>query len=202
VKQLLHVGCGGLRIDQTPFRNEAANWRETRMDVDANANPDIVASMQDMTRLPAATYDALYSAHNIEHVYYHEVNAVLAGFKHVIKPDGFALIVCPDLQSICALVAQGNLTGTAYMSPAGPISAIDVIYGHRPPIARGQTFMAHKTGFTPAVLTEALKAAGFPVSAVMALPPPHFEIWALAFPRSQSEADVRALAAKYFPGLC
>jgi hypothetical protein len=40
----------------------------------------------------------------------------------VIKPDGFAIITCPDLKAICQLVAQDRLTDPAHESPMGPIS--------------------------------------------------------------------------------
>jgi hypothetical protein len=123
------------------------------MDIDLAARPDILGHMTDLSAIPDQVYDAVYSSHSIEHLYPHEVPAALSEFRRVLKPSGFSLITCPDLQSVCALVAQGKLEDTAYVSPAGPIAAIDMIFGYREAMARGNFFMAHKTGFTAQTLT-------------------------------------------------
>jgi ubiquinone/menaquinone biosynthesis C-methylase UbiE len=59
--------------------------------------------MTDMSAVETSSMDALYSSHNIEHVYAHEVPKALAEFKRVLRPDGFVIITCPDIQAICAL---------------------------------------------------------------------------------------------------
>jgi len=64
----------------------------------------------------------LFSSHNIEHLYPHEVSRALPEFARVVKPDGFAVITCPNLKAICQLVAQDRLTDPAHESPMGPIS--------------------------------------------------------------------------------
>jgi len=108
MKTFLHVGCGGSRQAQTPFGRYADAWRETTMDVDPNAQPDILGSMTNMSKVADASYDTLYSSHSIEHLYPHEVPTALAQFRRVLKPGGFVLITCPDLQSICAKLPKGN----------------------------------------------------------------------------------------------
>jgi hypothetical protein len=55
-----------------------------------------------------------------------------------LDDHGFVVITCPDLQSVCALVAQDKLTEAAYTAPAGPIAPLDILYGHRPPMARAR----------------------------------------------------------------
>lgn len=84
-----------------------------------------------MADVASESVEALFSSHNIEHLYPHEVPVALAEFKRVLKADGFVVITCPDLQSICALVAEDKLTEAAYVSPAGPIAPIDMLYGLR-----------------------------------------------------------------------
>jgi predicted SAM-dependent methyltransferase len=69
----------------------------------------------------------LFSPHNIEHLYPHEVSRALSEFARVIKPDGFAVIICPDLKAICHLVAQDRLTDPAYELSMGPISSPELI---------------------------------------------------------------------------
>ena len=150
MKTFLHVGSGPLRLDQAtqlalrPKGFGAQNWREIRLDINPLVNPDVLGSMTDMTAVESASVDAVYSSHNIEHLYPHEVSVALAEFKRVLKPDGFVVITCPDLQSVCALVAADKLTEAAYVSPAGPIAPMDIIYGHRTALRAGNLFMAHR----------------------------------------------------------
>src|SRR5262249_47536413 len=155
-------GCGPLRKDRTTPAFDNAAWAEVRLDIDPDARPDIVASMTDMTPVASGSMDALYSSHNIEHLYPAEVTTALKEFARVLKPDGFAVITCPDLQAVAEVVARGDLLSPLYDSPSGPISPLDVLYGWRPALARGNYFMAHRTGFTQAVLTMLLREAGFP----------------------------------------
>jgi predicted SAM-dependent methyltransferase len=89
-----------------------------------------------MSAVASGSVDAIFSSHNIEHVYPHEVPQALGEFLRVLSDDGFAVITCPDLQSVCALVAEDKLLEPAYTAPAGPITPLDILYGHRPPMAR------------------------------------------------------------------
>ena len=97
---------------------------------------------------------AIFSSHNIEHIYPHEVNVALKEFLRVLTPDGFVVLTCPDLQSVCEAVANNKLLEPLYVSPAGPISPIDILYGHRGFIAQGNHFMAHRCGFTSSSLNQ------------------------------------------------
>jgi hypothetical protein len=55
-----------------------------------------------------------------------------------------------------------ELDATLYESPAGQISVLDVLYGFGVEIERsGQDFFAHKTGFSPELLSKYLRQAGF-----------------------------------------
>ena len=199
MKKFLHVGCGGLRQQDTPFAGERETWQEIRMDVDAKTAPDILGSMTDMSAVPNGEFDAVFSSHSIEHLYPHEVPTALAEFRRVLKSTGFALITCPDLQSVCTLVAAGKLTDTAYISPAGPITALDILYGWRKALAQGELHMAHRCGFTQILLTEELKRAGFVAVASKCCESPHFDLWALGYVTLQAEVEVRGMATKLFP---
>ncbi|MBI2769656.1 MAG: methyltransferase domain-containing protein [Burkholderiales bacterium] len=195
----LHVGCGPKHKNETTPGFNTGNWTETRLDIDAAVMPDVVGTMTDMSAVPTGSVQAVFSSHNIEHLYPHEVGMALTEFMRVLDDDGFAVITCPDLLSVCALVAQDRLTEPAYNSPAGPIAPIDILYGHRPPMARGNLYMAHRCGFTQKVLDATLRAAGFKVVASMARAQV-FDLWALACKRELPEAELRALALQHFPG--
>ena len=85
----------------------------------------------------------------------------LAEFKRVLKPDGIAIITLPDIQAVAEEVAQGHLENALYVSPAGPIAAIDILYGLGTDLAEENHYIAHKTAFTEKTLKEKLLEAGF-----------------------------------------
>ncbi len=197
MKKVLHVGCGMKRIDQTVQGFNNGQWQEVRLDIDVSVQPDIVGTMTDMSGVTDASMDAIFSSHNIEHLYPHEVPIALKEFQRVLQADGFCVITCPDLKSVCERVAQDDLLGVAYDSPAGPITPLDILYGFRPSMAKGNVFMAHRCGFTQTTLRQALKDAGF-ASVATSARPTHFDLWALASKKAWSEADLKALAQSYF----
>ena len=193
----LHVGCGPKRAAQTPFAG--LGWREIRLDIDPQAEPDVVGTMVDMGAVDNGSVDAVFSSHNIEHLYPHEVPLALAEFRRVLKPGGLALITCPDLRSVAALVAKDQLTEAAYVSPAGPIAPIDILYGHRAAMEAGNLFMAHRCGFTEKVLVGTLQAAGFGQVASCTRAKA-FDLWALATVEAWSEDSLRKAASRLLPG--
>jgi ubiquinone/menaquinone biosynthesis C-methylase UbiE len=195
----LHVGCGQKRQAQTTRGFSNASWNETRLDIDPSVSPDIIGSITGMAAVADGSMDALYSSHNIEHLYAHEVPLALHEFFRVLTPEGFAVITCPDLQSIAELVAQDKLTDTAYDSPAGPVTPLDVLYGYGPSLAAGHLYMAHRTGFTLRTLMAALRHAGFQSAIGHRQPATAYALWVIATKNKQPEPVLRALAAEHFP---
>jgi hypothetical protein len=161
MKKFLHVGCGPLRKEHTTKGFNNGSWQEIRFDIDPSRSPDILGSILDMSAVPDASVSAIFSSHNIEHVYAHEVKQALKEFLRVLSDDGFVILTCPDLKSVCEAVAKDNLVEPLYQSPAGPITPLDVLYGHRPSIAAGNHYMAHKCGFTWTTLSKEFLTAGF-----------------------------------------
>jgi hypothetical protein len=106
-----------------------------------------------------------------------------------------------DLQSVCALVAEDKLTEAAYTSPAGPIAPLDILYGHRPAMAQGNLYMAHRCGFTQKVLIATLQAGGFKQVASMKRGYPYFDLWALASKAQLEDGVLRSLATEHFTPL-
>ena len=144
-----------------------APWRQVRVDVDPAAQPDIVADVTDLAPVGAGTVDAVWTAHCIEHLYEHDVGGALGEIRRVLKDDGFACILVPDLQRIATLIAEDRMHETLYTAPAGPITPHDIVFGFGPAIARGQLAMAHRCGFTPSTMMRHLSAAGFGGYAVL-----------------------------------
>lgn len=198
MKKFLHVGCGPKKKDQTVPALNSDDWHEIRLDIDPRVKPDVVGTMIDMSLVDSGSVQAIFSSHNIEHLYPHEVALALDEFSRVLSDDGFAIITCPDLQSVCQLVADDKLTEPAYSSSAGPIAPIDILYGHRPAMAQGNLFMAHRCGFTKKVLMATIQHAGFQSVAALARPS-HFDLWAIAFKKKLEESALLALAKNYLP---
>lgn len=201
MKSFLHVGCGNKRKDRTTKALSSVDWSELRFDIDESVKPDLVGTMTDMSSVSSESVDAVFSSHNIEHLYPHEVPLALAEFVRILKSDGIAVITCPDLKSVCALIAEDKLTEAAYTSPAGPISPIDILYGLRSSMAQGNLYMAHRCGFTQKVLTATLQASGFKSVATMARTHPFFDIWAVASKEALTEEQMKALAAQHMTPL-
>jgi ubiquinone/menaquinone biosynthesis C-methylase UbiE len=196
MKTFLHVGCGPKRKDRTTAG--FADWNELRFDIDDSVQPDLVGTMTDMSSVSSESVDAVFSSHNIEHLYPHEVPVALSEFLRVLKPNGFAVITCPDLQSVCALIAEDKLTEPAYTSPAGPIAPLDILYGHRPAMSAGNLYMAHRCGFTEKVLRGTLQASGFTKIATTKRGQPYFDLWALATKADLNEEELLILAKTHF----
>lgn len=196
----LHVGCGNKRKDRTTPGFAGDQWQELRFDIDPAVRPDLVGSMLDMSAVATGSMDALFSSHNIEHLYAHEVPQALAEFRRVLNPaSGFVVITCPDLQSVAALIAEDKLGDPAYESPAGPITPLDIVYGHIASLANGHLYMAHRTGFTQKLLTQFLLQSGFAKVISKRRPGPMFDLWALATVAACGDDELRALAAEHFP---
>lgn len=194
MKTFLHVGCGPKYKDQTTPGFNSDDWNEIRFDIDETVSPDITGTMVNMSGVPDASVDAVFSSHNIEHLYPHEVQLALKEFLRVLQPDGFAVIACPDLQSVCALVAEDKLTEPTYMSQAGPITPLDILYGHRQSLAQGNLFMAHHCGFTDKVLVGTLRASGFFSVASRQRAHPYYDLYAVASKGPIADAALQRLA--------
>ena len=137
--------------------------------------------------------DAVYSSHNIEHLYPHEVPSALREMYRVLKSNGLAFITLPDLQEVARHVAEGKLEDPIYMSTMGPIAPLDILYGHRPSLAHGNAFMAHHTGFTGETLARALITAGFAAAMVQRN---SFSLTAIAFRSTPGKEELAKAQAQ------
>jgi hypothetical protein len=116
----------------------------------------------------------------------------LREFRRILKPDGFALVTCPDLSAIARQLLQHGAESIAYNSPAGPIRPIDMLYGHAQSISNGRVMMAHRTGFTAQRLARVALASGF--TEVRAIEGSCFDLWASL---TGPYAPVAAIAAMF-----
>ena len=198
MKSFLHVGCGPKRLHHLPPGFNDGSWREVRLDIDDRHKPDVLGTITDMSSVADNSMDALHSSHNIEHVFPHEVITVLREFRRVLKPSGFAIITCPDVQCLGEALAAGKLMEPLYGSRLGPISPIDILYGHRTSIEKGQHYMAHKTAFTAESLHDELKNAGFASMGISKRWQGAINLWAVATKERQSVETLRDIMDRFF----
>ena len=157
---VLDAGCGAPDGAMLPAYFQ--NWRHLRVDINPLAQPDLVASIVDLSAIADGSIDAIWSTHCLEHLFPHEVPIALGEFRRVLADTGFACIIVPDLQAIADWISGDRLHETIYQSAAGPVTAHDMVWGFGPAIARGELAMAHRCGFTPTLFLQRLNAAGFP----------------------------------------
>ena len=198
MKTLLNVGCGLSNISQIKGFDKD-NWKEIRLDIDSAVKPDVVGSSTDMSLIETGSVDAVYSSYNLDHIYPHEVPIALKEFYRVLNEDGIAVVRCPDIQTVCELIAQDKLLELLYESPIGPIYPIDVIYGNRWQIQNGNEYMAKKVGFTYSALDASFAEAGFKARYGGRIPFNGGELILVAFKQNKSEEEMKKIANPFLP---
>jgi SAM-dependent methyltransferase len=161
MRKVLNVGGNSKEF---PLPQMYAGWQHVWLDIDPAVKPDVLCDARDLTRLPAASYDAVYCSHNLEHYFRHDVPKVLAGFLHVLKAEGFVHIVVPDIGQLMRQVVENrqDLDDVIFIASGKPITVLDVVYGLGSEIEQsGNDFFAHKTGFTQKSLPAMLDRCGF-----------------------------------------
>lgn len=79
--------------------------------------------------------DAVFSLHCIQHLFPDQVEPALQEWRRVHQPDGFLLLVCPDLQAAAERIAQDRLLNMVY---AG-IRPYDMVFSHKGLWQQGRT---------------------------------------------------------------
>lgn len=184
---VLNVGGGSKDI---PIPAHYAHWTHLLLDIAPRFGVDVVRDARELDLLDPGQFDAVYCSHNLEHYYRHDCAKVLSGFLHVLKPDGYAEIRVPDLNTAFRSMVNRNLDidDELYLTNTGmPISVHDLVYGLGMEIEQsGEDFYAHKSGFTPKSLMKALRDAGFQTIVISEHAVIH-EVRALAFKSEPTE---------------
>lgn len=194
---MLHVGCGTLN-KQYLLGFNSPEWEEVRYDIDPAVNPDVLGTITDLSAVESESMDAVYSSHNIEHIYPFEAPAAAREFHRVLKPDGFLVITCPDLLPVCQAVVQRGLDAVVMETSVGDILPLDIFYGHMIAIAGGREYMSHKGGFTAATMSKLLFSVGFKMLHGGSRPD-HFDLWFLALKSEASRERCNELGSTYLP---
>ncbi len=191
-KRMLNAGSGATnRAMHAAF--DPVEWKEARIDIDPSAAPDLVGSIVDMRALiEDGSFDAIWCSHCIEHLHDHEVLPALREFRRILSNDGFAVVNCPNLAAIAKMIVSEDIDSIAYLSPAGPIRPLDMIFGHSPSIEAGHVHMTHRTGFTADRLGRLAVRAGFAEARVRE--GDNYDLWAAL---TMPQADAAALAVLF-----
>lgn len=157
-KKLLHVGCGPKLKESIPeiFKD----YEEIRQDIDKKVNPDYCCSITDMSVIESNQFDAVFSSHCLEHLHPFDILPTLEEINRLLNDNGFVFIRVPDLEVVAEYILKGMINTTVYISDAGPVTPLDMIYGFKYYTKRNP-FMEHKCGFTVNSLIDALRSARF-----------------------------------------
>jgi hypothetical protein len=193
------INLGSGPKGSAPLPSLFASWREVRVDADPAAAPDILASLTDLSAIETGSVDAVWAAHCLEHLYLHQIGSAVGEAYRVLNDGGFLGLIVPDLQTLAEYLLQDRLHEVIYESPAGPITAHDIVFGYGPYLAQGRHGMAHRCGFTPTLLMQILREAPFAEIVLRRRAPAH-ELMALACKRAPaSDAERDALLAGLQP---
>lgn len=158
----LNVGSGG---EGAPMPGIYEGWEIVRLDLDPTAQPDLLMDVRDISTLAPEQFDAVYSSHNLEHLYRHDLRAVIHGMWHVLNDGGFVDIIVPNVGKVLAeVVAQGlDLDSFLYQTPGGPICVRDVLWGYSKFCEYSQRpeLYLHRNGFSKHTLGMLLMHSGF-----------------------------------------
>ena len=159
MKRVLNVGSGGNTNIPVDFKD----WEQVTLDINPEVEPDIVLDARDMHTLDPAQYDAVFSSHALEHFYKHEVESIVRGMMHVLKPDGTVYAIVPNVPRLLDLMRerQYDLDDVFYrVDGRMPVSFHDVLYGLGSAMAKGNPYYAHKCAFTKISLGELFEYCG------------------------------------------
>ncbi|MBX9699406.1 MAG: class I SAM-dependent methyltransferase [Acetobacteraceae bacterium] len=200
LKRFLHAGCGAVR--QGPVTTPGfllPAWEEVRLDIDPSVGPDILASLADIPKaVEDGSFDAAYTSHALEHLFFHEVPLALAGLRRVLRSAGYLVVSCPDIRAVAAEVAAGRLLSPVAESASGPLTPMDMLFGWGAALAGGNHYMAHRCGLDMANLARLLMEAGF-ATVLGGHPRGPFTLWAVASVSARDQRAMRGLAQRHFP---
>ncbi|MDY6940332.1 MAG: methyltransferase domain-containing protein [Cyanobacteriota bacterium] len=123
------------------------------LDVEERPEVDFIGNATCLEQFEENSVDALYASHVLEH-FHHSLNneliQTLTEWHRVLKPGGKLYISVPDLQVLCWLYLNPNLT------PLERHYLMRIIFG-----AHSNEYDVHKVGFDFGILAMYLEEAGF-----------------------------------------
>jgi len=154
-KTILNVGFGGIKLKNSIFTDDLPLYREITLDKNPKCCPDLNIDVNNLSHIPNQYVDIVYMSHVLEHIHFFEVPSLIKELLRITKTNGFVRVITPNLKFVSNSLMTGNLLDTMYESSGGPISAMDILFGHRAASFRDDNnFMIHKCGFTEEVFED------------------------------------------------
>ena len=127
------------------------NWKI--LDIEEREEVDFVGNATNLEQFGDNSIEAIYASHVLEH-FHHSLNNELINtlkeWHRVLQPGGKLYISVPDLQTLCWLYLNPNLT------PMERHYLMRIIFG-----AHSDEFDVHKVGFDFEILAMYLEEVGF-----------------------------------------
>jgi len=161
LKTVLHMGISSAVPERLHASFSKDQWQPVRMDNDVRVKPDITGTLADMKAVKTGSMDAIWCHHLLQRFFLHDVEQGLRECYRVLKENGFLLMALPDGQTAGAYLANNKPADPVYQSGAGPISALDMLYGYGPALRDGKLHLAHRSAFTADMLGLMLRDSGF-----------------------------------------
>lgn len=141
-------GRSAIDIGSGPIRRTIEGLVPIRVDAREDVEPDYRC---DVRNLPFASesFDIVFSSHVLEHFGRHEWKDTLKEWLRLVKTDGKAIIVVPNIAWAAHRMAIDHIIDTDVMN---------VLYG-----SQSYFLDYHKNGFTPELLKEGMSELGFDV---------------------------------------
>ena len=160
--RVLDVGSSNVPLTADRF----AGWQRVTIDMDEEAEPDVVGDVRELEQLCAYhRFNAVYASHFLEHLFPWEVVNVLRQFASVLAPDGWVEVWVPDVMQAMAYALEHSisLSDTLYEANNGArVTLLDMLYGWEREVRKGKPGFAHQTAFDWPLLEERLREAGYP----------------------------------------
>ncbi len=180
----------------TPAVGRTALWRELRVDIGPDDACAALDSLSKLAACAAASVDALYCADTLEQLHDDDLAAMLAQFRRVLKPDGYAVISSaegPAQGDASAGHAQDSAGAAASLPPPYPRAAnVGTPDGVASPAAN------HAGSVNLTALLGMLQRAGFPTVAGKRRAQPR-HLWVVASKCVLAQTDIAQRAARLLP---
>ena len=156
-KLVLHLINANSKL---PKSFDPAQWQEVTASKEMES-ADVPLDICGLAAVADESCDAIWNVASLCYLQAHEVVPVLKECFRILRPSGSLMLNLPDLQRVGQSLAQGKLEHELYRSPAGPITAIDLLFGHRASLRDGYQHLQVRTGFVAGTIVHKLTPLGF-----------------------------------------
>lgn len=160
-KKVLHVEAGRPHPKKLHSAFSGEEWVEVRLDKDPSTQPNYTGHLRDLSMVPDGSMDAIWSRHNLQKLFYHEIPTTLAEFMRILKPEGLLMLAVPNTLKVAEAIVGDKLESPLFSSSKGTVSAIDMLYGNRIRLQEQGEAAAHHMCFTPPTIAKKLQEANF-----------------------------------------